>query len=72
MNLMNELYDCNQYLKIPLDTLWKMKVRDRKLWIARHNNAILETEKANKETSSSDSDRFTDLAQANLLNRNKA
>lgn len=66
---MNELYDCNQYLKIPIDTLWNLPVRVRKYWIMRHNNKLQETE--NKNTSSTDTDRYTDLDQANLVNRNK-
>ena len=67
---MNELFDCNKYLKIPFDTLWKMRVRDRKYIIKRHNKDAKE-EKAKEEgvtRSTTDIDRYTDLAIANKRN----
>ena len=68
-NLMNELFDCNKYLKIPFDTLWKMRVRDRKFIIARHNKDVEEKNGEGEKRSSTDIDRFTDLDQANQKNR---
>lgn len=69
---MNEIFDCNKYLKIPIDTLWKMRVRDRRFMIARHNK---DSANENKEfgsgttSSTNDIDRFTDLAIQNIKNR---
>ena len=67
---MNEIYDCNKYLKIPIDTLWKMRVRDRRFMIARHNkDAKEETNSYGGETkTTTDIDRFTDLALDNKRN----
>lgn len=72
VNLMNEIFDCNKYLKIPIDTLWKMRVRDRRFMIARHNK---DSSNENKEygshaSSTNDIDRFTDLTIQNIKNRN--
>jgi sarcosine oxidase delta subunit len=36
-NLWDELYGCNNYLKIPFDTLMDMPVHIRKYWIHKYN-----------------------------------
>ena len=36
--LWDELYGCNNYLKIPFDTLMDMPVHIRKYWIHKYNN----------------------------------
>lgn len=68
---MKELFDCNTYLKIPIDTLWKMTVRDRRTWIMLHNKKAQEEQEGERKTSSGDIDRFTDLDIANKKNRSK-
>lgn len=69
-NLMNELYNCYKYLKIPFDTLWNMSVRLRRYLINRHNKDV-EEERGTSEgmKTSTDIDRFTDLEQTNQKNR---
>lgn len=67
---MNEIYDCHKYLNIPIETLWKMTVRDRRFMIARHNKDAQEermSEDGSKTTTAID--RFTDLEIANQKNR---
>lgn len=67
---MNEIYDCNKYIKIPLETLWKMRVRDRRFMIARHNkDAQEESKRENGSNTTTAIDRFTDLEIANQKNR---
>lgn len=64
---MNEIFDCHKYLKIPIDTLWKMRVRDRRFMIMRHNKDV-QSEHSSAEGnthSTTDIDRFTDLTLAN-------
>lgn len=69
-NLMNEIFDCHKYLKIPIDTLWKMRVRDRKFMIARHNKDSAEEQTyTSGERTTTDIDRFTDLTLANKKNQ---
>ena len=69
-NLLNEIFDCNKYLKIPIDTLWKMRVRDRRFIISRHNkDAREEMTNSNSGSSTTDIDRFTDLTLKNNVNR---
>lgn len=68
---MNEIYNCYKYLKIPIDTLWKMSVRKRRYFIARHNKDIEdERNGSDKYKTTTDVDRFTDLEQANIKNQN--
>lgn len=67
---MNELFDCYKYLKIPLDTLWKMRVRDRRFIIAKHNKeAEEENKRKNNEHGTTDIERYTDLAIENIKNK---
>ncbi len=70
LNLKNELYACFKYIGIPFDILNKMTVRDRKFYIAKHNNQVAEEnkEKDNSTYSGSMLDKFTDLAQSNKKN----
>ena len=70
-NLLNELFDCHKYLKIPIDTLWKMRVRDRRFMIARHNkdNAEHDGYSGGSESVTNDIDRFTDLTLQNKKNQ---
>lgn len=65
-NLLSEIYDCHKYLKIPIDTLWNMRVRDRRFMIMKHNNDV-QKEKGEGQGSHSttDIDRFTDLTLSN-------
>lgn len=72
-NLMNEIYDCNKYLKIPIDTLWKMRVRDRRFMIARHNKdtKIEAAQYQGEEKTTTNIDAYTDLTISNAKNRNK-
>lgn len=66
---MEELYDCNKYLKIPWDTLWKMRVRDRRYIISKHNRENAEQASMSNNTNGTNAiDKFTDLAQKNLNN----
>lgn len=41
--LWDELYACNNYLKIPFDTLMDMPVHVRKYWIQKYNADNTET-----------------------------
>lgn len=71
MNLMNEIYDCHKYLKIPIDTLWNMRVRDRRFIIARHNKDVQDEKQYQSDGSSTtDIEKFTALTIANKKNRN--
>ena len=69
---MNELFDCYKYLKIPLETLWKMRVRDRRFIISRHNKDAQEDNRSANASSktTTDIDRYTDLTLANKSNGN--
>ena len=49
---MNEIYDCHKYLKIPIDTLWNMRVRDRRFIIARHNKDAQDEKQSHSDGSS--------------------
>ena len=48
--LMDEIWGCVEYLKIPFDTLWTMPVYLRKYWILRHNEKV-SAENGNSMTS---------------------
>ncbi len=66
-NLAEELFGCFKYIGIPINTLYKMPIRERKFYIARHNKAI-EDEKnktASDVTRTDMIDAFTDLSQQN-------
>ena len=43
--LKEELWGCFKYIGIPFETLEKMPIRDRKYYIARHNQAAEEERK---------------------------
>lgn len=45
-NLKDELFSCFKYVGIPFETLEKMPIRDRKIYIIKHN---LATEKEKQE-----------------------
>lgn len=65
-NLKQELFECHMYIKIPLDVLDKMPIRDRKYYIYKYNeymearNAALE---GNSTSHSTDISMFTNLSQ---------
>ena len=69
---MNELYDCHKYLKISMDTLWNMRVRDRRFMIARHNRDSEEQSHKNDGVrTTTDIDRYTDLTLENQKNQSR-
>lgn len=68
-NLLRELFNCHKYLKIPLDSLWDMPVRQRRAMIKMHNGDVQIEQENNKGSKSTDVNRFTDIDQANLINR---
>jgi hypothetical protein len=68
-NLLDELWGCFKYMKIPFEELKKMPTKDRKYFIQKHN---IEVEEENEEyerrrnggsTSTESIDRFTDMSQ---------
>lgn len=45
LNLMNEIWGCVEYLKIPYETVMEMPVYLRKYWINKHNEKVIAEEK---------------------------
>ena len=72
-----ELFGCNQYIHIPMEELMKMPTRDRKFYIARHNEVVekenAEYEAMNRGNSSRTEaiDKFTDIEQHAMMNRKR-
>jgi hypothetical protein len=50
--LMEEIWGCVEYLKIPYDTVMEMPVYLRKFWIMKHNGAVAKQNKNNDPNSS--------------------
>ena len=62
--LKEELFGCFKYIGIPFNVLERMPIRDRKFYIAQHNNAV---EAENRSHSGSHVDgeminKFTDMS----------
>lgn len=68
-NLLREIFNCHKYLKIPIDTLWEMPIRERRAYIQMHNRDTQSEQDGNRTSTSTDIDRFTDIDQANIKNR---
>jgi len=72
--LKEELFGCFKYIKIPLEALERMPVRDRKYYILKHNEATdaerqeYENARNGGSTRTEAIDAFTDIDQQNLKN----
>lgn len=72
--MLDELWGCFKYMKIPFEELKRMPTKDRKYFIQKHN---AEVEEENEEyerrrnggstTSTESIDRFTDMSQGNKM-----
>ena len=74
-NLKNELYGCFKFIGIPLDILYKMPIRDRKFFIAKHNGIVdeeMKKEKGNHVINGEMINKFTDMSQLSDINMRKA
>ena len=75
-NLLDELWGCFKYMKIPFEELKIMPTKDRKYYIQKHN---AETESENAEYNRRENgshtsmmiDKYTDMEQQNLRNASK-
>ena len=70
--LKEELFGCFKYVGIPLDVLDKMPVRDRKFYIAKHNQYVeAENQTRNGGTSINGEaiEGYTNLEQSQIRNR---
>ena len=71
--LKEELFGCFKYVGIPLDVLDKMPVRDRKFYIAKHNQYVEaenQTRNGGNASSTEAIEGFTSLEQDQIKNRN--
>jgi hypothetical protein len=71
--LKEELFGCFKYVGIPLDVLDKMPVRDRKFYIAKHNQYVEQENQARNSGNASSTEAiegFTSLEQDQIKNRN--
>ena len=50
-SLKNEIWGCTHYMKIPLETVMKLPIQDRRYFIQRHN---IEQEELKKEIEKND------------------
>ena len=74
-NLKNELYGCFKFIGIPLDILYKMPIRDRKFYIAKHNGIVDEENNrrnGNTKINGEMINKFTDMSQLSEINSKKA
>lgn len=64
-NLKDELFACQTYVKIPIDILEKMPIRDRKYYIHKYNEYMEARHEAatNQRESSGDISRYTSMSQ---------
>ena len=62
-NLKEELFACHMFVKIPLDVLERMPIRDRKYYIHKYNEYMTAKENAINRTSSTDIGVYTNMSQ---------